>query len=190
MAEVRTVTVLDDIEKKEGRDVEAEHADVSFMLDGRHYEIDLCVPNYQALTEALEPFLRAARRQPGRTRAASGSVRPVPNREEAKVVRAWAAENGWPEQKDARGRIPHVILDAFAKRHRNGAAPRPEPVVEPEPKPIAATPPSFATQKDANQAIRDFVRAQGITVSTRGAIPKEFREMYRQAHGGDPIIDE
>lgn len=198
MAQRTTVTVFDDLEfQNEGRKVDAEHPDKTFMIDGRHYEIDLSAPNYQKLMDILAPFIQAGRRVTqggGVTRRRSpvgpGVARIVPDRDAARVIRAWAAENGWPELRDARGRIPGHVLDAYQAAQRNGGTRVAPPAAEPEPEPSPVEPRRFATQRDANQAIREFIRQQGITVSARGAIPKEFRQMYAEAHGGDPIVDE
>lgn len=215
MAQITTVKALDDLEHKAGREVEAEHPDTAFMLDGRGYTIDLSAHNYQQLMGILEPFIKAGRKVTG----AGGVVRrrspSTAERERNNAIRDWAATRGLKVAE--RGRIPAEILDAYHEDQQrkgqsngqsNGQAPAgggaaaarraigpnstwtpPTPAEKPVEKP-KPEPQRFATQRDANQAIRDFVRGQGITVSTRGAIPKEFRQMYAEAHGGDPIVDE
>lgn len=48
--------------------------------------------------------------------------------------------------------------------------------------------PHFATEQDANKAIREWGRQQNLTVAPRGAISRDIRRMYAEANG-DPIID-
>ena len=48
-------TITDDIDGSEAQ------ATVRFGLDGVHYEIDLSFRNAEALREAIEPFVTAAR---------------------------------------------------------------------------------------------------------------------------------
>ena len=96
-------------------DLDGSEADgtVRFGLDGTDYEIDLNTEHAQALREALEPYVSAARRPGGggarksarSTRKASASE---PNTTE---VREWAKAQGI-EVKD-RGRVPAELVVKF-----------------------------------------------------------------------------
>jgi hypothetical protein len=97
---------------------------VSFMADGREYEIDLSAENAAKLRDGLAEFVAAGRRLGGgRGRAAaaasaptagSGAKRATMDREQAAAVREWARANGF-EVSD-RGRISSTVLAAYEKR--------------------------------------------------------------------------
>jgi Lsr2 len=87
---------------------------VRFGLDGTEYEIDLSAKHAEAMREALEPYVNAARRASGsaarrpgrngrRTTTAAGS--------DSTAVREWAKAQGM-EVKD-RGRVPAELVVKF-----------------------------------------------------------------------------
>jgi hypothetical protein len=87
---------------------------VRFGLDGTEYEIDLSAKHAEAMREALEPYVNAARR-------ASGSATRRPGRNgrrtataagpDSTAVREWAKAQGM-EVKD-RGRVPAELVVKF-----------------------------------------------------------------------------
>jgi hypothetical protein len=93
---------------------------VSFMVEGREYEIDLSAENAARLRDGLAEFVAAGRRtggSRGRVAAAApatGSKRAAMDREQAAAVRDWARANGF-EVSD-RGRISSTVLAAYEKR--------------------------------------------------------------------------
>lgn len=96
---------------------------VSFMVEGREYEIDLSAENAARLRDGLAEFVAAARRAGGGRRAATATTAttaaPAPrrasmDREQAAAVREWARANGF-EVSD-RGRISAAVLTAYEQR--------------------------------------------------------------------------
>jgi hypothetical protein len=91
------------------------------------YEIDLSEDNAKTMRALLFPYVRAATRVGGRTvRLATGQadgrddVVKMAVRGRSRLVRAWAAENGYAVSE--RGRLPMNVLRAFsaasaAQRH-------------------------------------------------------------------------
>lgn len=106
MASNVTVITTDDLD---GSD---DASPVTFALDGSAYEIDLASANRAKLEDALEPFIKAARR----TRAVRNrsSVR-APRSADRGAVRAWAREAGL--QIPERGRISGEILRQYDAAH-------------------------------------------------------------------------
>ncbi|GAA2964070.1 Lsr2 family protein [Streptomyces enissocaesilis] len=103
MAQRVVVTLSDDIDGGEAAET------VSFGLDGKSYEIDLNPANAKKLRTALEPFVRAGRKQ-----SKSGRVyRHTAVAPDPAAVRAWARSH----QMDvpARGRIPKKVYEAFTE---------------------------------------------------------------------------
>jgi hypothetical protein len=116
MARQVITTLIDDLDgKKADRTVE-------FSLDGTSYTIDLSDANAGKLRKALDPFIAAG------TRVARGSgrsavrharlgspVRPAGSRDENKLIRDWAVQNG--HQISERGRIPQSVTTAYRAAH-------------------------------------------------------------------------
>ncbi|MET1044172.1 MAG: Lsr2 family protein [Microbacteriaceae bacterium] len=99
------VSVLDDIDGSEGAET------VAFSLRDASYEIDLARENLAALTDALAPFIGAARETNG---GAASRRKPARRRADAAEVRAWAAEQGMAVS--ARGRISRQVLERYSER--------------------------------------------------------------------------
>jgi Lsr2 len=96
---------------------------VTFVAEGREYEIDLSAENAAKLRDGLAEFVAAGRRvgggrgKPAAATAAgsgSGTKRAAMDREQAAAVRDWARANGF-EVSD-RGRISSTVLAAYEKR--------------------------------------------------------------------------
>jgi hypothetical protein len=113
MAKKVSVTFACDYDAKEIP--EGEHMLRSFSLDGRDYEIDLCVRHSQKFDELFSRFAGRARKAPGR-----GQVRPKrrtsAHRRHSAEVRRWAKINGIAVSD--RGRIPAEAIDKYNATHR------------------------------------------------------------------------
>jgi len=86
----------------------------TFALNGAQYEIDLGPDNAQRLRDALEPFIKAARRVGGATKAPTrsrGAGRHSNGSNDVSAIRVWAREHGYA--LGDRGRIPAEILSAY-----------------------------------------------------------------------------
>lgn len=131
MARREIVTLTDDLDGSEGAQT------VTFSLEGTTWQVDLGERNREALKNALKPFVDAAREvasgpdrpaapRPARTDLgeapdhspdlagwASARRVSVPARGEsrARLIRAWAAEQGNP--LPSRGRIPREVVAAY-----------------------------------------------------------------------------
>ena len=108
MSKKTIVTLVDDLDGTEAAET------ITFAFDGATYEIDLSADNAAALRDALEPWVRAARRtsggrRGGRSSSSTGGVTP-------KEIRAWAAENGI--DVPARGRIPAGVHEQYIAARR------------------------------------------------------------------------
>lgn len=66
MAIRRTVTIVDDFT---GEPLDDGGESLSFLVDGRAYEIDLTAANAASFREALAPYVSAARQLQGPSRA-------------------------------------------------------------------------------------------------------------------------
>ena len=111
MATRVSVEVLDDLTGERGAKT------YYFSLGTTMYEVDLARDG-AALTEALEPFIKAGRRSTSSrrsrsTRAGRPSAPDEQQRELYAAVREWAAEQGIPLGKV--GRIPRETLERFEK---------------------------------------------------------------------------
>ena len=115
MVQKHVVKLHDDIDGGEA------HKTVHFAFEGKHYEIDLSVDNHQMLHDALGRYIAKARLVP----AARGAGRPrghrvarptvASDKAHLAAVREWANHNGYTVSP--RGRIPQVVLDAYAAKH-------------------------------------------------------------------------
>lgn len=105
---IKTVLV-DDID---GSNLPAGSKSTTFALDGVSYEIDLGPANAAQLSDALAPYIAAARRT-GSPRATSRSTATDPARLAA--IREWARANG--HTVSDRGRIAGSIVAAYDAGH-------------------------------------------------------------------------
>lgn len=110
MAQRTVVILMDDLDGTEGTDTET----VPFAFEGVSYEIDLTKENREALSEALAPYVGAARRL---GRAPAATPRKSPEKaadsggEDLDAIRAWARKNG--HEVADRGRVAQAIKDAY-----------------------------------------------------------------------------
>ncbi|MDT4991614.1 MAG: hypothetical protein QOH97_1506 [Actinoplanes sp.] len=116
MARQVITTLVDDLDgKKADRTVE-------FGLDGTTYTIDLSDANAGRLRKALDPYIAAGTRigrTSGRSVRHSGlglPTRSAGSRDENKLIRDWAVQNG--HQISERGRIPQSVTSAYRAVHR------------------------------------------------------------------------
>jgi hypothetical protein len=108
MARQVITTLIDDLDGKPA------DRTVEFSLDGTAYTIDLSEANAGKLRKALDPFINAGTRI-GRT-GSFRTGRPAPvrtagSRDENRLIREWATENG--HQISERGRIPQSVSSAY-----------------------------------------------------------------------------
>jgi hypothetical protein len=94
-------------------DIDGSAADgtVRFGLDGTDYEIDLNSEHAQALRDALERYVSAARRVGGTRRQVRTSRKAPANGVNTTEIREWAKAQGI-EVKD-RGRVPAELVVKF-----------------------------------------------------------------------------
>jgi hypothetical protein len=107
MARREIITITDDLDGSE-TDVRT----VALSFEGRSYSVDLAPHNYTRLSQALEPFIAAARPAAliARSRTASQPARPTAE------VRGWLRAHGWSAEITDRGRIPQRLLEAYQQR--------------------------------------------------------------------------
>jgi hypothetical protein len=92
---------------------EGEHRVRKFSLDGRDYEIDLCLRHSQKFDEAVGRFADHARRSSGRP----GRIkrRTTAHRQRSANIRAWAKDSGIAVSD--RGRIPAEVVTRYETSH-------------------------------------------------------------------------
>ena len=113
MARQVITTLIDDIDGKPA------DRTVEFSLDGTAYTIDLSEANAGKLRKALDPFIaagtRIGRSAPGRGAGRAAPVRTAGSRDENRLIREWAAQQG--HQISERGRIPQSVSSAYRAAH-------------------------------------------------------------------------
>ena len=111
MARQVITTLIDDLDGKPA------DRTVEFSLDGTSYSIDLSEANAGKLRKALDPFISAGTRigrgdsGRGPVRSSSAAGRTTGSRDENRLIREWAAQNG--HQISERGRIPQSVSNAY-----------------------------------------------------------------------------
>ena len=112
MAKKVSVTFACDYDAKEIPD--GEHRMRAFSLDGRDYEIDLCLRHSQKFDELFGKFAERARKASGR-----GATRPKrrtsAHRRHSAEIRRWAKGNGITVSD--RGRIPAEAIEKYNASH-------------------------------------------------------------------------
>lgn len=111
VAQKVSVTFACDYDSKEIPN--GEHLTRSFSLDGRDYEIDLCVKHSQKFDEAVKRFADHGRRVSSRVTRAKR--RTTAHRRRSAEIRAWAKRSGM-EVSD-RGRIPAQVITKYEENH-------------------------------------------------------------------------
>jgi hypothetical protein len=115
MARQVITTLIDDLDGKPA------DRTVEFSIDGTAYTIDLSEANAGKLRKALDPFINAGTRigrggsARGVARGAGGTGRTAGSRDENRLIREWAAQNG--HQISERGRIPQSVSNAYRAAH-------------------------------------------------------------------------
>lgn len=111
MAQKVSVTFACDYDDK--AIAEGQHRARRFSLDGREYEIDLCVKHSQKFDEAVRKYADHARRasaRPGRTKR-----RTTAHRQHSAAIRTWAKQSGIAVSD--RGRIPADVVTRYEAKH-------------------------------------------------------------------------
>jgi hypothetical protein len=112
VAQKVSVTYACDFDEKE---IPAgQHRARKFSLDGRDYEIDLCVKHSQKFDEAVGRFADHARRASGRPGRAKR--RTTAHRQRSANIRAWAKDSGIDVSD--RGRIPAEVVNRYEANHQ------------------------------------------------------------------------
>ena len=106
MAQRTQVLYVDDIDGSEAEGT------VRFGFGGTDYEIDLNKEHADQFTEAVRPFIAAARKVPSSRKPAKGARTA---RHDLSEVRAWARDQGI--KVSARGRIPADVLARYHTEH-------------------------------------------------------------------------
>lgn len=121
MKEVRVVA-WDDVHKRAGENVEADHVDVELVLSRQKVTLDLSEEHWRKLKEFLEPFLAAGTRTtetgPARTAGTGGHHVPAKvaqrsladRREFLRGLREWADMTGRSYRTDSGGYYYSVAL--------------------------------------------------------------------------------
>ena len=78
---------------------------IRFSVEGTDYVLDLSEDNARAFHEALDPFLKAARKD----------TKDVLEKANPADIRTWAQSKGMDVAN--RGKIPHAILQAYQDAH-------------------------------------------------------------------------
>jgi hypothetical protein len=84
-----------------------------FSIDGRDYEIDLCLKHSEKFDEAVSRYASHARK--ASARLARTKRRTAAHRKHSAQVRAWAKANGFAVSE--RGRIPADVVAKYESMH-------------------------------------------------------------------------
>jgi hypothetical protein len=84
-----------------------------FSIDGRDYEIDLCLKHSERFDEAVSRFASHARKASGRVLRTKR--RTAAHRKHSAQVRAWATAKGLAVSE--RGRIPADVVAKYESAH-------------------------------------------------------------------------
>jgi hypothetical protein len=112
VAQKVSVTYACDYDSKEIS--QGQHRLRRFSIDGRDYEIDLCLKHSERFDEAITRYASHARKasaRPVRTKR-----RTAAHRKHSAQVRAWAQANGFTVSE--RGRIPAEVVTKYESAHR------------------------------------------------------------------------
>jgi len=105
MAKRTQVIMVDDLD---GEEMDGSGQTITFAHGGNAYEIDLTESNAKKLSDALAPYIAAARRV--------GNRRGVgPEKPDLPAIRAWAKEEGIKVSE--RGRVSKDVQDAYRAAH-------------------------------------------------------------------------
>ena len=111
MAQKVSVTYACDYDQREIP--QGQHRRRRFSIDGRDYEMDLCLRHSERFDEALSRDASHARKASGRPVRAKR--RTAAHRKHSAQVRAWAKANGFAVSE--RGRIPSDVVTRYESTH-------------------------------------------------------------------------
>jgi len=112
VAQKVSVSYACDYDQKEIPD--GQHRLRRFSIDGRDYEIDLCLKHSERFDDAVGRYATHARKSSARVPKAKR--RTAAHRKHSAEVRAWAKANGLAVSE--RGRIPADVVSRFDTTHR------------------------------------------------------------------------
>lgn len=111
VAQKVSVTYACDYDSKEIP--QGQHRLRRFSIDGRDYEIDLCLKHSEKFDEAISRYASHARR--ASARVVRAKRRTAAHRKHSAQVRAWAKANGFAVSE--RGRIPADVVNRYESTH-------------------------------------------------------------------------
>jgi len=111
VAQKLSVTYACDYDEKEIP--QGQHRLRRFSIDGRDYEIDLCLGHSERFDQAVSNFASHARKTSGRP--VRTKRRTAAHRKHSAQVRAWARANGFALSE--RGRIPTDVVTRYESMH-------------------------------------------------------------------------
>jgi Lsr2 len=111
VAQKVSVTYACDYDQKEIP--QGQHRLRRFSIDGRDYEIDLCLKHSERFDEAVSRFASHARK--ASARPVRTVRRTAAHRKHSAQVRAWAKANGFAVSE--RGRIPSDVVTRYDSTH-------------------------------------------------------------------------
>jgi hypothetical protein len=172
----------------------ADHTNVDITdVDGTRYEIDLSNINHQILTQALQPFILAARRANTTAPATTTRKRKTATRteesdnlgkEERAEIRRWAEQEGikCPE----RGRIPGHVLAAWNTRDIDE---EPEIPIDKRIKPLFHA----TSNDDFKQRLHAWCMTKGIPTNSKGrgtahGVEKAYVSKFQKETGVLPPV--
>lgn len=88
----------------------------TFCIDGKVYEIDLTLDNFELLKQAVAPFTKVARLIKPSPSRSKGSANRVRSQAQNTKIRNWARSNGFNQLPD-RGRLPDSVIAAYRTAH-------------------------------------------------------------------------
>jgi hypothetical protein len=111
VAQKVSVTYACDYDSKEIS--QGQHRLRRFSIDGRDYEIDLCLKHSERFDEAITRYASHARK--ASARLVRTKRRTAAHRKHSAQVRAWAQANGFTVSE--RGRIPAEVVTKYESAH-------------------------------------------------------------------------
>ena len=111
MAQKVSVTYACDYDQKEIP--QGQHRLRRFSIDGRDYEIDLCLKHSERFDQAVSTYASHARK--ASARPVRAKRRTAAHRKHSARVRAWAKANGLAVSE--RGRIPSDVVSRYEATH-------------------------------------------------------------------------
>jgi hypothetical protein len=112
VAQKVSVTYACDYDQKEIP--RGQHRQRRFSIDGRDYEIDLCLRHSERFDVALGQYASHARKSSAQ--ASRTKRRTAAHRKRSAEVRAWALAQGFTVSE--RGRIPAEVVSKYEASHR------------------------------------------------------------------------